>query len=112
MIFQNNITTMLANPTLVGKRMILGATIGLVVILIFILPVKNTNPDWGKFWMIRPLIITPLAGAMGGLFYSFMDALRHKGGFKKILANIISLMIFLIGLWMGIVLGLDGTLWD
>lgn len=112
MIFQNNITTMLANPTLVGKRMILGTVIGLIVILIFILPVRHPNPDWGKLWMIKPLIITPLAGGMGGLFYSFMDAVRHEGGFKKIGANILSLLVFIIGLWMGIVLGLDGTLWN
>ena len=112
MIFQNNLSTMLANPTLLFKRMILGGIIGLIVILIFILPVGNPNPDWGKFWMIRPLIITPLAGAMGGLFYSFMDAVRHEGGFKKILANAVSFIVFIIGLWMGIVLGLAGTLWN
>lgn len=33
-------------------------------------------------------------------------------GLNKIAATILSVIIFIIGLWMGIVLGLDGTLWD
>lgn len=36
----------------------------------------------------------------------------YEGGWKKILANIFSVIIFIIGLWLGSVLGLSGTYWD
>lgn len=62
--------------------------------------------------MIKPLIIVPLAGAIGGIFYYVMDHLRYNGGWKLILANILSLIAYSIGLWLGIVLGLDGTFWN
>jgi hypothetical protein len=61
--------------------------------------------------MLKPLIIVPAAGACGGLFYHLMDFLRRKGGWKKIAANLLSLVVFVVGLWLGAVLGLDGTLW-
>jgi hypothetical protein len=56
--------------------------------------------------------VVPLAGAVGGGFYYFMDHLRYKGGWRKILAFIVSLIGFLLVLWMGTVLGLNGTMWD
>jgi hypothetical protein len=49
---------------------------------------------------------------MGGLFYYIMGPLRYQGGWKKIIAVTISLIVYFIGLWMGTILGLDGTLWD
>src|SRR5688572_27368608 len=94
-----------------GKRMLIGATIGLAVISLFIFP-GEANPLWGKFWMIRPLIITPFAGAMGGLCNHLLLRYYFLIGMNKTVAWIVSIIIFIIGLWMGIVLGLDGTLWD
>jgi hypothetical protein len=41
-----------------------------------------------------------------------MDHFRARGGWIKIVANIVSLLGFIIALWMGTVLGLDGTLWN
>jgi hypothetical protein len=96
----------------VAKLMLLGGGIALFLILLFLLPIKNPNPDWPKFWMVRPIIVVTLAGAIGGVFYFFMDHLRYQGGWKKIAANVVSLLVYLIGLWLGVVLGLDGTLWN
>lgn len=109
---RNNLTTQPIHKASLGKRMLQGAGIALIPITILLLQVKDPNPDWGKLWMIRPLIVVPIAGAMGGVFYYFMDYLRYQGGWRKILANILSLIIFIIVLWMGTILGLDGTLWD
>lgn len=95
-----------------GKPMLIGAGIGLLLISMFVFGVDDPKPEWGKLWMIRPLIIVPTAGAMGGLFFYFMNYLSSRGSLNKILANILSLVVFLIGLWMGIVLGLDGTMWN
>ena len=62
--------------------------------------------------MIRPLILVPFAGAMGGLVSFFMVQLADLNGWNKVLVNIFSVLVFIIGLWMGIVLGLNGTMWD
>jgi hypothetical protein len=95
-----------------GARMFHGGVIALVLIIIFLLGVDEPNPEWPTFWMVKPLIIVPLAGAMGGVFYYFMDLLRYEGGWKKTLAILLSLVGYLVALWMGTVLGLNGTLWD
>lgn len=95
-----------------GMRMFAGAGIGLLLISLFVFSVREPNPTWGKFWMIRPLIIVPFAGAMGGLCNFILIHFRHFIGINKIVAVILSLIVFLVGLWMGMVLGLDGTLWD
>ncbi|WP_187263516.1 potassium transporter KefB [Pontibacter beigongshangensis] len=90
---------------------LLGAGIAFLVISFFVFGVDAPHPDWGKFWMIRPLLITPLAGAMGGAFCAFMDYQRSRG-FNRTWAILLSLVVYVIGLWLGIVLGLDGTMWD
>lgn len=92
--------------------MMIGAGIALAIISLFVFGADNPNPEWGKFWMIRPLIVTPLAGATGGAFFYFMNRLRLKGELNGVLAIILSLLVYIIGLWLGIVLGLDGTMWD
>ncbi|MFC6997814.1 potassium transporter KefB [Rufibacter roseus] len=93
-----------ATPVLVG------AGIALLVILFFVLG-ADTPSAYGDYWMIRPLIVTPLAGATGGAFYAFM-MYQSTRGFNKALAILLSVLVYLVGLWLGIVLGLDGTMWD
>ncbi|MGN6618659.1 MAG: hypothetical protein ACTHJ5_15915 [Ilyomonas sp.] len=95
-----------------GKPIFVGAVIGLILISLFVFGVDNPKPEWGKFWMIKPLIVTPLAGAMGGLFFYFMNYLSMRGGINKTVAVIFSLVVFIVGLWLGIVLGLNGTMWN
>jgi hypothetical protein len=95
-----------------GKCMLVGASIAFVLIAIFIAPVVlKPNPDWSPLWFIRPLIVVPFAGAMGGVFYYLMSSVRQQGGWKKALALVASFIVYVIGLWMGTVLGLVGTLW-
>ena len=101
----------MVSPSL-GKRMLIGAGIGLLLISLFLSGINDPDPEWGKYWMIRPLIIVPLAGAMGGLCNYFLINYRSSAGLNKILATALSAIIFIIGLWLGFVLGLDGTLWD
>ena len=93
------------------KPVLVGAGIALLAISFFVFGVDKAPPEWGKYWMIRPFIITPLAGALGGAFYSFMDYQRSRG-FNRTLAILMSLVVYLVGLWMGVIVGLDGTLWD
>lgn len=55
--------------------MLIGVGIGLLVILYLVLG-ANAPAEWGKYWMIRPLIVEPFAGAMGAyvtiIFLSFV----------------------------------------
>lgn len=110
-----NLRNLLANyhiePWTIIKTMAIGAITGLVIILIFILPVKQPNPSWGELWMIRPLIITPLAGAFGSLIFYSTNLLRLQSQWKKGVLLAFSCLAFIVALWMGIVLGLAGTLW-
>lgn len=99
-------------PRSVAGRMALGALIGLFIIASFILSVDDPDPDWGKFWMVRPLIITPLAGAFGILAFYLPYFVRPRSSFATLLLLVLSFLAFLIALWLGSVLGLDGTLWN
>jgi hypothetical protein len=94
------------------KRMSAGALVGLIIISLFLMGANDPNPAWGKLWMIRPLIIVPLAGAAGGAFNYFVSQQNFQSAVVKALAIMFSLIVFIVGLWMGIVLGLDGTYWN
>lgn len=108
----NTSTTQPVRTGSLARRMLIGGGIALIVISAFIISAGKGDPAWPTFWMVRPLIITPLAGAIGGLCYHLLDHFRVQGGWQRIAVNIIGVLIYIIGLWMGIVLGLDGTLWD
>ena len=95
-----------------GKRIVLGAGIGFIFISLFLIMADGVKPEWGELWMIRPLVIVPLATALSPVFYTFMDPWRARGGYQRVLVNLLSLFVFLFSLWIGTVLGLDGTYWD
>jgi hypothetical protein len=99
-------------PAIIGKRMLFGGGIALVLITIFLSGVGEPDPSWPKLWYIQPLIIVPIAGAMGAAFSHFLDGVRYQGGWKTAFAVVFSLFVFIVALWMGTVLGLNGTLWN
>lgn len=106
-----NIATQPMHKGSLAKPMMIGAGINFILIVAFLFPVLgHPNPDWGTFWMIRPFIVLPLAGATGGAIYYFLTTRYPQGG-KKVMAIALSVVIYVIGLWMGTVLGLAGTLW-
>lgn len=94
-----------------GIPMLIGAGIGLILISFFVFGAGQTSPEWGKFWMIRPLLISPIAGALGGAFYHYMNSLA-KRGMNTTVTAILSMSVFIITIWLGIVFGLAGTMWD
>ncbi len=109
---ENHLTTPPIHSASMVKRMAVGAGIGLLLISLFLIGVKDPQPEWGSLWMVRPLIIVPLAGAMGGLCNYYILHFHNRLGINKLFAMLLSVVICIIGLWLGIVLGLDGTLWD
>jgi ABC-type transport system involved in cytochrome c biogenesis permease subunit len=106
------IISQLIDSPYLGKRMLWGAGVGFLFISLFLIMADGAKPEWGDYWMLRPLLIVPLATALGAAFYNFMDPWRQRGGYQQFLANLLSLLGFVFSLWIGSVLGLDGTYWD
>lgn len=94
------------------KPMVAGAVLGLILISIFLLGTGEPNPEWGKYWIVKPLLVVPLSGAMGGLCLYLFAQYHNLVGLNKSIAIVLSLIVFIIGLWLGTVLGLNGTYWD
>lgn len=95
-----------------SRRALQGGIIGFILILTFLLNAGEGDPAWAKFWYIRPLLTVSAAGALGGTLYYFLDYLRHQGSWKTGLANILSLLGYIVLVWLGTVAGLAGTMWD
>ncbi len=112
MTTQEKITHPFIPSTRIETRMMQGAGVALLLMTLFLGGVHKVNPQWGEFWMVRPLVVVSLAGGIGGVFYYFMDFLRYKGGWKRFIAQVISVLVYMILLWLGTVLGLNGTLWN
>ena len=92
--------------------MLIGAGIGLVLITIFLLSADYVNPEWSKYWMVKPLILTPIVASFGGALYFYLDKLRASGPVMNVIATILGLVGYVFFLWMGFVLGLNGTFWN
>jgi hypothetical protein len=107
---KNNLAQPLPTASLC-RPLLIGAGIAFTLISIFLLGVKHPDPAWPAVWWIRPLAVVTIAGAVGGSFYYFMNRLTIGGGWKRIAAIIVSVIVYIFGLWMGTVLGLAGTLW-
>ncbi|MDB5144598.1 MAG: potassium transporter KefB [Mucilaginibacter sp.] len=95
-----------------GKRMLAGAGIGLVVIAFLVIAAGKGNPAWGDYWMIKPLLLTPLLGAVTGACYDATEPLRRLQGWLGKLFFVLSFVGYFIGLWLALVLGLAGTMWN
>ncbi|RAU81844.1 potassium transporter KefB [Pontibacter arcticus] len=109
---KNNDQNQTIHPASVGKRMLQGAVIGFILITFFLVGAGEPEPEWPAYWMVKPLLVVPAAGALGGLFFFNMDHLRFQGGWRTVIAYALSLLVFLVVLWLGTVLGLHGTMWD
>ena len=109
---ENNLRTAPFKLDALINRTLMGGAIGLILIIIYLLQAGEPEQDWSKLWTIKPIIIVPLAGAAGGAFSYFMNRLGEKLGWRKMPVIIFCLVVYIIGLWMGAVLGLDGTWWD
>jgi len=112
MTLTNNLTAQKIDTGVLIKRMLICATIGLALIAIFLATVKHSDASWGRYWMIKPLIMVPIAGAAGGAWYYFISRMFDHGGWSRIIVNIIGLISIIIALWLGTILGLNGTLWN
>jgi hypothetical protein len=111
MIKQTHFNMTTINTASLAKASLIGGGIALLLISLLVFGTE-TNPAWPSYWRIRPLIMTTLSGAAGGAVFYFMNTWFPQTGWKKITLNILCLLIAVFGLWIGTVLGLDGTLWN
>lgn len=112
MTLENTISSQPAPTGSLIKRMLIGAAIGLAIISFFVF-VGGQNPpaEWGPNWRIKPLLLTPVITAIGALcFHYWIGFFKVQGG-KKVLVITLGIIGFIISVWMGIVLGLAGTMW-
>lgn len=91
---------------------VLGYLIALGIIISILISVNQPKPEWGKYWYVKPLIITPFVGSIGGLGFYLINTLNTQTNILKFFKIILSIIIFLFFLWIGTILGLDGTLWN
>lgn len=108
---KNSLTSQPQKPIAFYIPVLIGAGIAFAAISFFVFGVDCARPEWGQWWRVRPLIITPLAGAVGGAFFYFMDFMACRG-MNRTVAVLLSMVVYVIGLWLGTVLGLDGTMWN
>jgi hypothetical protein len=94
------------------KRLGIGALFGFGFISLFVFGVDDVDPEWGKYWQVRPLIVTPLFGAIGSLAFYLRDIFPTKSVLAGTLILVASVIVFIMTIWVGIVVGLDGTMWD
>lgn len=95
------------------RRVLIGAGIATALILFFLITAGEPKPEWGSFWRIKPLIIVPLAGAFGGgLFHYIQQFVGGQKTWMRIAAFLIGALAFIFTLWIGTVLGLNGTYWN
>lgn len=112
MVQQNDFQKQNVLTAAAGRRTLTGAAFALALMALFLAGVQNPDPAWGKLWMIRPLLVVTMAGALGGFINYMLLHYHRRLGIHKGIAVVLSALIYVVGLWLGSVLGLVGTLWD
>lgn len=111
MNFQSELLTVLRSKTLI-KRALQGAALAFLLMSIFLIVVKKGRVDFEP-WEFLALASVTVGGACGGIFYNVMDIFRIQGGRKRLLANIVSVLVYIVGLYLSLVLSLNATgQWD
>lgn len=93
-------------------RMAIGGLFNLILVSVFIFMGPPGHAEWGKFWVVRPVCVMTLAGLTGGSIFYYMTHYLQPVRWKKAVAFFGSGLIYIIGLWMGMVLGFVGTWWN
>lgn len=110
-IMKNFITTSI-NKNHLSIMIVVGFALALAFVGFIILSVDNPKPEWSEYWFVKPLLITPIVGAIGGALCYLINTFSFQNSFVKLLRILISIIVLIFFIWIGTVLGLDGTLWN
>ena len=102
-----NYNTPLHHPVSFIRRILQGAILATFVFVLFLFVGGGLRPVLYN-WIVVPLVTVPLAGAAGGVVVYLMDPMRQRGGSQKLLANAISIVVYLLLLVAGFVMGMEG----
>ncbi|HEV7350455.1 potassium transporter KefB [Telluribacter sp.] len=105
--YGNNPRNRLIHPKSLGTRALQGAGIAFILLILFFTIGGDINPG-SKAWILLPLITVTIGGAAGGIIYYLLDSLRYQGGRKKYLANLLSLLAYILFVMVTFVLGMNG----
>ncbi len=88
---------------------LLGASAPFALLLFIIL----TKEDVFESWMWVPLILIPMGGAVGGLFFYLMGFVWFPKGNQKLIAVIFSTLLYFVAIWISAVIAFNFTgHWD
>ncbi|PRY88915.1 hypothetical protein [Mongoliibacter ruber] len=95
------------------QRVLLPTIIGGSLPLAFLLFIILTKEEYFETWMIYPMTIIPLGGALGGAIFFLLVFHRYRVGTKKVFAIIFSIIIYLVSLWISAIIAFNFTgHWD
>lgn len=92
-----------------GLPALLGASAPFSLLLFIIL----TKAGPFESWMLAPLILIPMGGAVGGVFFYLMGFLWFTHGKQKLVAIIFSTILYFVAIWMSAAIAFNFTgHWD
>lgn len=90
----------------------LGFAIAFVLVTALILSVNNPNPVWGKNWFVRPILLTPVIAATGAGVSYLISTISFRNQLFNLFKILLCLLAYIFFLWIGTVIGFNGTLWN
>jgi hypothetical protein len=97
-----------------SRRAFQGVAIAFILLTLFLIVnfIFLDPPEIG-YWTLISYLTVSFGGAMGGIFFYLLQPFRNMGGWKKAAANVLSCIVYIIGLWISLVIALALTgLWD
>src|SRR5690606_2911921 len=85
------------------KSLVLPAVLGASAPLALLLFIILTREDVLESWMLAPLTLIPLAGALGGVIFYLMGFVWFPGGKQKLIAILFSTVFYFVALCMAAV---------
>jgi len=102
-----------------GRRALQGAGIAFLLVLVFLTIIFSTGSAMnGKtflqgLWEFFPLTTASVGGAAGGVMYYLVVQAWSPAGWKKTIAVIIGILMYLVVVWISLVAGFAATgQWD
>ncbi|MFC3415464.1 hypothetical protein [Algoriphagus hitonicola] len=91
------------------KELLLPALLGASLPLAWLLFIILTKGDLFETWMYYPLIIIPLGGSAGGIFFFLMGFKWFPKGNQKLVAVIFSTILYFVAIWISAVMAFAVT---